>query len=80
MGASTDQKITTAMRQLAFGCPADAAAELVRVSESLASESLLWFCRSVRKKFEQEYLRRPNTDELLEIEQNYASLGFPGCC
>jgi hypothetical protein len=79
MGASTDQKITAAMRQLAFGCPADAAAELVRVSESLASESLLRYCRAVRKKFEQEYLRRPNKDELREIEQHYASLGFPGC-
>jgi hypothetical protein len=79
MGASTDQKITAAMRQLAFGCPADAAAELVRVSESLASESLLRYCRAVRKKFEQEYLRRPNKDELREIKQHHASLGFPGC-
>jgi hypothetical protein len=49
IGASTDQKITAAMRQLAFGCPADAAAELVRVSESLASKSLLRYCRAVRK-------------------------------
>jgi hypothetical protein len=44
MGASTDQKITAAMRQLAFDCPADAAAELVRVGESLANESLLRYC------------------------------------
>jgi hypothetical protein len=50
MGASTDQNITAAMRQLAFGCPADAAAELVRVSESLANESLLRNCRAVRKQ------------------------------
>jgi hypothetical protein len=77
MGASTDQKITAAMRQLASGCPADAAAELVRVIESLANESLLRYCRAVRKKFEPEYLRRPNKDELREIEQHYASLGFP---
>jgi hypothetical protein len=79
MGASADQKITAAMRQLAYGYPADAAAELVRVSESLASESLIRFCRAVRKKFEPDYLRRPNKDELREIEQHYASLGFPGC-
>jgi hypothetical protein len=52
MGASTDQKITAAMRQLAFGCPADAAAELVRVRESLPNESLLRYCRAIRKIFE----------------------------
>jgi Plant transposon protein len=79
MGASADQKITAAMRQLAYGYPTDAAAELVRVSESLASESLIRFCRAVREKFEPDYLRRPNKDELREIEQHYASLGFP-CC
>jgi hypothetical protein len=79
MGASADQKITAAMRQLAYGYPADAAAELVRVSESLAAESLIRFCRAVRKKFEPDQLRRPNKDELREIEQHYASLGFPGC-
>jgi hypothetical protein len=79
MGESADQKITAAMRQFAYGYAADAAAELVLVSESLASESLIRFCRAVRKKFEPDYLRRPNKDELREIEQHYASLGFPGC-
>jgi hypothetical protein len=48
MGSSTDQTITAAMRQLAFGCRADAAAELVRVSESLGNESLLRYCRLSR--------------------------------
>ena len=72
-------EITAAMRQLAYGYPADAAAELVRVSDSLASESLIRFCRADRKKFEPDYLRRPNKDELRDIEQHYASLGFPGC-
>jgi hypothetical protein len=66
IGASTDQKITATMRQLAFGCPADAAAELVRVSESLAYKSLIRFGRAIRKKFEPEFLRRPNKDELRE--------------
>jgi hypothetical protein len=51
MGASTDQKITAPMRQLAFGCHADAAAELVRVGESLGNESLLRYCRAVRNGF-----------------------------
>jgi hypothetical protein len=79
MGASADQKITAELRQFAYGCPANAAAELVRVSESVASESLIRFCRAMRKEFEHLSLRRRNKDELREIEQHYASLGFPGC-
>jgi hypothetical protein len=51
MGASADQKILAPMRQFAYGHPDDAAPELVRVGESLASESLNCFCRAARKKF-----------------------------
>jgi hypothetical protein len=50
MGATVDQKISSAMRQLAHGDIADTA-ELVRVSESLASESLARFCIAVLKNF-----------------------------
>jgi Plant transposon protein len=53
--------------------------ELVCVSESLASESLIRFCRAVQKKFEPDYLRQQNKDELREIEQQHARMGFPGC-
>jgi hypothetical protein len=79
LGASTDQKMVCALRQLAYGVSADAVCEYVRVSESTASESLHRFCAAVRKRFEAEWLRRPNADELVAIEQHYATLGFPGC-
>jgi Plant transposon protein len=78
-GASTDQKMVCALRQLAYGIPADAVCEYVRVSESTAAESLHRLCSAVRKRFETEWLRRPNADELAAIEQHYATLGFPGC-
>jgi hypothetical protein len=55
------------MRQSAYGYPADAEEELVRVSEPLASESSIHFCRAVQKKFEPDYLRRPNKDEMRDI-------------
>jgi hypothetical protein len=79
LGASTDQKMVCALPQLAYGVPVDAVCEYVRVSESTASESLHRFCAAVRKRFEAEWLRRPNADELVAIEQHYATLGFPGC-
>jgi hypothetical protein len=78
-GASADQKITAAMRQLGYGYPADAVAELVSVSDYLASESLIRFCRAGRKKFKPDYLRRPKNDALRETEQHHANLEFPGC-
>jgi Plant transposon protein len=79
LGASTDQKMVCALHQLAYGVPADAVCEYVRTSESTASESLHRFCAAVRKRSEAEWLRRPNADELVAIEQQYATLGFPGC-
>ena len=39
-GASADQKITAAMRQLAYGYPADAAAELLRLQLILVQSDL----------------------------------------
>jgi hypothetical protein len=54
LGASTNQKTVCALRQLAYGVPADVACEYVRVSESTASEPLHKFCAAVRKRFEAE--------------------------
>jgi Plant transposon protein len=79
IGASTDQKMVCALRQLAYGIPADAVCEYARVSESTASESLHKFCAAVRRRFQAEWLGRPNAEELAVIEQHYATLGFPGC-
>jgi Plant transposon protein len=78
-GASTDQKITAALRQLSLGVGADAVVEYVRLSESTISECLKRFCAGVVSEFKREYLRNPNTDELRRIENEYAALGFPGC-
>jgi Plant transposon protein len=79
LGASTDQKMVCALRQLAYGVPADAVCEYVRLSESTASESLHRVCAGIRKRFEGEWLRRPNAEEISIIERHYATLGFPGC-
>jgi Plant transposon protein len=79
MGASTDQKVTAALRQLAFGCPADTTADLVRVSDSLAHESLLRFLSCCTKELWAGVFEPPDKDDLREIELYYASLGLPGC-
>jgi hypothetical protein len=69
-GASTDQKLTAALRQLSLGVGADAVVEYVRLSESAISECLKRFCAGVVSEFKREYPRNPNTDELRGIENN----------
>jgi hypothetical protein len=78
-GATTDQKLCSALRQLSLGVAADAVVEYIRLSESTNSECLKRFCRAVRMKFKAEYLRPPLHEEIVDIEGRYAELGFPGC-
>jgi hypothetical protein len=78
LGASTDQKMVCALRQMSHGVPADAVCEYVRVSESTASESLHKFCAAARMRFKAEGFRRPSASELVKIEQHYTKIVFPG--
>jgi Plant transposon protein len=79
LGASTDQKITAALRQLALGVGADSVVETTRLSESTAAECRQRFCRAVVARFGAEHMRVPTVDDLTRIEARYAKLGFPGC-
>jgi Plant transposon protein len=79
LGASTDQKFCSAMRQLAYGTGADALVELVGLAESTNLLTLKMFAEGVVVTFEAEWLRLPNEEEIRRIEKEYANLGFPGC-
>jgi hypothetical protein len=74
--ASTDQKITAALRHLSLGVGADAVVKYVRLSESTISECLKRFCAGV---VQEGISTEPKTDELRRVENEYAALGFPGC-
>jgi Plant transposon protein len=78
-GASTDQKIVAALRQMSLGVGGDAVVEYVKLSESTCNEALHRFAAATVAAFKPDYLRLPNMDELREIEDQYRSLGFPGC-
>lgn len=78
IGFSCHQKVTAAMRQLAYGIAADALDEYLGIAESTAIESLRRFVKAVVQVFEHEYLRSPNennTTRLLELGEDR---GFPG--
>ncbi|GJY56454.1 ALP1-like protein isoform X1 [Tanacetum coccineum] len=78
-GLSPIQKCTAAIRQLAYGTPADCNDEYIRIGESTSIECLKNFCQGVIKIFGHVYLRRPNAEDverILHLHSEYH--GFPG--
>ncbi|XP_075486460.1 uncharacterized protein LOC142526074 [Primulina tabacum] len=61
---SSLQKCTAAIRQLAYGVPADHLDEYLRMSESTVIKCLFKFCEYVVEIFGDRYLRRPNADDV----------------
>ena len=59
IGLSAIQKITAAMRMLAYGVSTDATDEYVKIGESTTIKSLKRFCRAVIEVFGERYLRSP---------------------
>lgn len=78
-GFTTLQKVTTALRLLAYGIGADALDELMRIGESTSMECLERFARGVCDVFGAEYLRSPTQDDLKRILARSEARGFPGC-
>ncbi|XP_020275102.1 uncharacterized protein LOC109849653 [Asparagus officinalis] len=78
LGLTPIQKCTAAIRMLAYGVPADACDEYVKIGESTAIECTRKFCEGVVALFENEYLRRPNVEDLQRLLHVGQERGFPG--
>ncbi|XP_048633035.1 uncharacterized protein LOC106412678 [Brassica napus] len=78
LGLSTLQKCTAAIRMLAYGCAADAVDEYLRFGESTALSCLTHFTDAVILLFGEEYLRRPNPEDLQRLLDIGEIRGFPG--
>ena len=78
LGLSTLQKCTAAIRMLAYGCAADAVDEYLRLGESTALSCLTHFTDAVILLFGEEYLRRPNPEDLQRLLDIGEIRGFPG--
>ncbi|XP_017250657.1 uncharacterized protein LOC108221279 [Daucus carota subsp. sativus] len=77
-GLSPLQKCTAAMRMLAYGVSADAVDDYVRIGESTAIECLKKFVTDVILVFEEEYLRKPNSNDVWRLLEMGEARGFPG--
>ena len=81
LGLSSLQKMTIAIRTLAYGVTGDLMDEYVRIGESIAIESFKKIVKTVISIFSDEYLRSPNNNDiarLLTIGQNCGFLGMLG--
>ncbi|KAL5579011.1 hypothetical protein UlMin_011453 [Ulmus minor] len=81
LGLSAFQKIIAVFRMLAYGLPADASDEYIKIGESTTIESLKRFCRAVVEVFAEWYLRSPNANDvarLLHVGEQRGFLGMLG--
>ena len=73
------QRITAALRILAYGIAAVALDEYLQMSEDCIILSMKEFCKAIFTEFEEQYLRGPNEDDLRRIMSINEARGFPGC-
>ena len=78
MGLSVEQKMTAALRVLAYGLASDAVDEYVRLAESTTQLTLAEFCKTIVEELGNEYLRQPNDDDVRRILSKNSFRGFPG--
>ncbi|XP_074346316.1 uncharacterized protein LOC141685089 [Apium graveolens] len=77
-GLSPLQKCTAAMRILAYGVGADAVDDYVRIGKSTAIECLKNVVTHIILIFENEYLRKPNSNDVQRLLKMGEARGFPG--
>lgn len=77
-GFSTIQKVTAALRMLAYGGPADRLDEYIRMGESTVLECVNKFTRTIIEEYGDIYLREPNAQDIASLLEVAEQRGFPG--
>ncbi|XP_068309697.1 uncharacterized protein [Pyrus communis] len=77
-GFSPHQKVTVALRMLAYGSPADSMDETHGMSESTCLDTLEQFCDTIVQVYKDEYLCEPNQEDLNQLLRKAENCGFPG--
>ncbi|XP_040361971.1 uncharacterized protein LOC112164333 [Rosa chinensis] len=78
LGLSSLQKVTAAMRMLAYGIGAEIVDAYLRIGESTAIEAMKSFVQAVISVFGAECLRKPTSDDISRLLLIGESRGFPG--
>ena len=78
LGLSSIQKMTAALRMLAYGVAADFTDKYVRIGESTTIECLKKFIEAIVDIYSTKYLRSPNSNDIARLLRVGESRGFPG--
>jgi hypothetical protein len=78
LGHSTMQKVTAALRMMAYGIPADLVDDHLAMGESTSIECVKRFAVAVVEVFGPEYLRAPNAQDTARLLEMNKARGFPG--
>ncbi|XP_021807350.1 serine/threonine-protein kinase BLUS1-like [Prunus avium] len=78
LGLIPEQKLTTALRMLAYGASAEQVDEIARMRKSTILECFVRFCDAVENLYTREYLRKPTPRDLQRLLQKGEDRGFPG--
>ncbi|XP_068304305.1 uncharacterized protein [Pyrus communis] len=77
-GFSPHQKVTLALRMMAYGSPTNSIDKTHGMSESTCSDTLEQFCDTIVQVYKDEYLRKPNQEDLNRLLRKAEDRGFPG--
>jgi hypothetical protein len=75
---STYQKVTAALRMLAYGIPADLIDDHLAMGESTAIKCVKRFVVAIVQVFGATYLRAHNVEDTARLLEENAARGFPG--
>jgi hypothetical protein len=78
LGFTACQKITAAIRMLAYGVTGDYVDEYMRILETTAMMSLKLFAQAVVSLYSDTYLRSPTKHDIARLLVDDESRGFPG--
>jgi hypothetical protein len=78
-GFSPHQKLTCALRFLAYGTSADQLDEYIRMAETAVLETVSRFCSAIIACFSDTYLRSPTVADLKFLLSSYEKPGWIGC-
>lgn len=78
LGGTVYQKVTAALRILAYGDCGDRIVEYVRYSESQIIKCLHKFLDAIISTYGEKYLRCPTVDDAMRISAENERRGFPG--
>ncbi|XP_062193511.1 uncharacterized protein LOC133896889 [Phragmites australis] len=77
LGLSPLQKMTAAIRQLAYGVSSDAVDKYVQIGASTAMMALRKYVQAIVEVFGEEYLRAPNETDTARLLAEGLSMGVP---